>query len=62
MNKITEFRVDEGDGYEYRTFVPDDIVWEGKKSICEYLGLKEEDTIIYVDYESKKVYDYKELE
>ena len=62
MNKITEFRVDEGDGYEYRTFVPDDIVWKGKKSICEYLGLKEEDTIIYVDYESKKVYDYKELE
>ena len=62
MNKITEFRVDEGDGYEYRVFVPDDIVWKGKKSICEYLGLKEEDTIIYVDYESKKVYDYKELE
>ena len=62
MGKVTEFKVDEGDGYEYREFVPDDIVWKGKKSICEYLGLKEEDTIIYVDYESKKVYDYKELE
>lgn len=62
MGKVTEFKVDEGDGYEYREFVPDDIVWKGKKSICEYLGLKEGDTIIYVDYESKKVYDYKELE
>ena len=62
MGKVTEFKVDEGDGYEYREFVPDDIVWKGKKSICEYLGLKEEDTIIHVDYGFKKVYDYKELE
>ena len=62
MGKITEFKVKECDDWEYREFVPDDIVWKGKKSICEYLGLKEEDTIIWVDYESKKVYDYKELE
>lgn len=62
MGKVTEFKVKECDDWEYREFVPDDIVWKGKKSICEYLGLKEEDTIIYVDYESKKVYDYKELE
>lgn len=61
MNKITEFRVDEGDGYEYRTFVPDDIVWKGKKSICEYLGLKEEETSIYEDDGYEKVYKYKEI-
>ena len=61
MNKITEFRVDEGDGDEYRTFVPDDIVWKGKKSICEYLGLKEEETIIYEDDGYEKVYKYKEI-
>ena len=61
MGKISEFKVKECDDWEYREFVPDDIVWKGKKSICEYLGLKEEDTIIYVDYESKKVYKYKEI-
>ena len=61
MNKITEFRVDEGDGYKYRIFVPDDIVWKGKKSICEYLGLKEEETIIYEDDGYEKVYKYKEI-
>ena len=61
MGKVTEFKVDEGDGYEYREFVPDDIVWKGKKSICEYLGLKEEDTIIYEDDGYEKVYKYKEI-
>lgn len=61
MGKITEFRVDEGDGCEYRTFVPDDIVWKGKKSICEYLGLEVEDTTIYEDDGYEKVYRYKEI-
>ena len=61
MGKVTEFKVDEGDGYEYREFVPDDIVWKGKKSICEYLGLKEEETIIYEDDGYEKVYKYKEI-
>ena len=61
MGKITEFKVDEGDGCEYRVFVPDDIVWKGKKSICEYLGLNEEETIIYEDDGYEKVYKYKEI-
>ena len=61
MGKVSEFKVDEGDGYEYRVFVPDDIVWKGKKSICEYLGLKKEETIIYEDDGYEKVYKYKEI-
>lgn len=61
MCKVSEFKVDEGDGYEYRTFVPDDIVWKGKKYICEYLGLKVEDTTIYEDDGYEKVYRYKEI-
>ena len=61
MGKVSEFKVDEGDGYEYREFVPDDIVWKGKKSICEYLGLEENDTVIYEDDGYEKVYRYKEI-
>lgn len=40
--------------------VPDDIVWEGKKSICDYLGLSVDNTKIYEDDGYKKVYKYKE--
>ena len=61
MGKITEFKVDEGDDCIYQDFVPDDIVWKGKKSICEYLGLNEEETIIYEDDGYEKVYKYKEI-
>ena len=61
MGKVTEFEVDEGDDCVYHDFVPDDIVWKGKKSICEYLGLKEEETIIYEDDGYEKVYKYKEI-
>lgn len=61
MGKVTEFKVDEGDGYEYREFVPDDIVWEGKKSICKYLGIEVEGTTIYKDDGYEKVYKYKEI-
>ena len=61
MGKVSEFKVDEGDGYEYRTFVPDDIVWKGKKSICDYLGFEVEDTTIYEDDGYEKVYKYKEI-
>ena len=61
MGKVSEFKVDEGDEYEYRVFVPDDIVWKGKKSICEYLGLEVEDTVIYEDDGYEKVYKYKEI-
>ena len=61
MSKVSEFKVDEGDGYEYRVFVPDKIVWKGKKAICEYLGLEVEDTVIYEDDGYEKVYKYKEI-
>jgi len=43
MGKVSEFR-DEDACYYY---VPDDVVWKGKKAICEYLDLKPEDTIIF---------------
>ena len=61
MGKVSEFKVKECDDWEYREFVPDNIVWEGKKAICEYLGLKVEDTIIYEDDGYEKVYKYKEI-
>ena len=61
MGKITEFKVDEGDDCIYHDFVPDDIVWKGKKSICKYLGLKEEETSIYEDDGYEKIYKYKEI-
>lgn len=43
MGKVSEFRDDDNCHYH----VPDDVVWDGKKAICDYLGLKEEDTEIY---------------
>ena len=61
MGKVIEFTVDEGDGDIYHDFVPDDIVWKGKKSICEYLGLEVESTTIYEDDGYEKVYRYKEI-
>ena len=60
MGKITEFRVDD-DGNIYHDFVPDDIVWKGKKAICEYLGLNVETTTIYEDDGYEKVYRYREI-
>ena len=45
MGKIDELR-DEDDCYYY---VPDDVVWKGKKAICDYLGLKVDETEIYDD-------------
>ena len=60
MGKVSEFEVEE-DGDTYHEFVPDDVVWEGKKSICDYLGLSVDSTTIYVDDGYKKVYKYKEI-
>ena len=63
MGKITEFVVEEDrDDCVYHDFVPDDIVWKGKKSICEYLGLDIETTTVYEDDGYEKVYKYKEIE
>ena len=60
MGKVSEFEVEE-DGDTYHEFVPDDIVWKGKKSICDYLGLNVDSTTIYKDDGYKKVYKYKEI-
>jgi hypothetical protein len=60
MGKVSEFEVEE-DGDIYHEFVPDDVVWEGKKSICDYLGLEVETTTIYEDDGYEKVYKYKEV-
>ena len=60
MGKVSEFEVEE-DGDTYHTFVPDDVVWKGKKSICGYLGLSVDNTKIYEDDGYKKVYKYKEI-
>lgn len=45
MGKVSEFRDDDECGY----YVPDDIVWKGKKAICDYLGFKVDETEIYDD-------------
>ena len=60
MGKVSEFEVEE-DGDTYHTFVPDDVVWKGKKSICDYLGLSVDNTKIYEDDGYEKVYKYKEI-
>ena len=60
MGKVSEFEVEE-DGDTYHTFVPDDVVWKGKKSICGYLGLSVDNTKIYEDDGYEKVYKYKEI-
>ena len=43
MGKVSEFTDEDMIGYK----VPDDIVWEGKEAICNYLGLDKDDTEIY---------------
>jgi hypothetical protein len=60
MGKVTEFEIEE-DGTTYHDYVPDDVVWRGKKSICEYFGIKEEETTIYEDDGYTRVYRYKEM-
>lgn len=62
MGKVSEFMIDDGDGDVYHNFVPDDIVWKGKKSICEYLDLDIETTTIYEDDGYEKVYKFKEIQ
>lgn len=45
MGMISEFRDEDDCGY----YVPDNVVWKGKKAICNYLGLKVDDTEVYDD-------------
>ena len=46
MGMVSEFCDEDDCGY----YVPDDVVWKGKKAICDYLGLKVDETTIY-DYQ-----------
>ena len=41
--------------------VPDDIVWKGKKSICDYLGLNVDSTTIYKDDGIKRFVNIKKI-
>ena len=43
MGMISEFCDEDDCGY----YVPNNIVWKGKKAICDYLGLKVDETEIY---------------
>ena len=47
---VSEFYDEEDCGY----YVPDDVVWKGKKAICDYLGFKVDETEIY-DYQGELV-------
>lgn len=60
MGKVDEFVISEEDD-NYYVFVPHDVVWNGKESICRYLDLQPEDTVIYKDDGYEKVYKYKEI-
>ena len=45
MGMISEFHDEDMCSY----YVPDDVVWKGKKAICDYLGFKVDETEIYDD-------------
>ena len=45
MGMVSEFLDDDDCGY----YVPDNVVWKGKKAICDYLGLKVDETEVYDD-------------
>jgi hypothetical protein len=63
MGKVSEFTVVEEDDEDfiYHVYVPDSIVWKGKKSICDYLGLDSNTTTVYEDDGYERVIKYKEI-
>lgn len=63
MGKVSEFTVVEDDDEDsvYHVYVPDDIVWKGKDSICSYLDLQPETTTIYEDDGYERIIKYKEI-
>ena len=63
MGKVSEFTVVEDDDKDsiYHVYVPDSLVWKGKKSICKYLGLDETKTTVYEDDGYERVIKYKEI-
>ena len=63
MGKVSEFTVVEDDDEDsvYHVFIPDDVVWKGKESICNYLGLDMNETIVYEDDGYERIIKYKEI-
>ena len=63
MGKVSEFTVVEDDDEDsiYHVYVPDSIVWKGKKSICDYLGLDINTTTVYEDDGYERIIKYKEI-
>lgn len=63
MGKVKEFRATEENDPDscYIVYVPDDIVWNGKDSICRFLDLQPETTKILKDDGYEKVYKYVEI-
>ena len=63
MGKVDEFKVyeDEDEDDYYVVYVPHDVVWKGKNSICRYLDLQPETTSIYTDDGYEKIIKYKEI-
>lgn len=67
MDKVDEYfvyeQIDpetlEDADYDYSVYIPHDVTWKGKEAICEYVGFKPEDTLIYEDDGYEKVYKYK---
>ena len=49
MGKISEFHIEDPDDDDYYDYVPHDVVWKGKKEICDYLGFKNYDDIEVYD-------------
>ena len=47
LGKVSEFLDEDMCSY----YVPDDVVWKGKKAICDYLGLKADETEIYDEHD-----------
>ena len=64
MGKVDEYTVQESDDEDdvYHVLIPHDVCWKGKKAICEYLGIKSDDAVVYEDDGYKKVYNYVEVQ
>lgn len=62
FGKISEYELEDKNGNISSCYIPHDVEWNGKKAICEYLGLRSDETKILVDNGYTKVYDYKEMD
>ena len=62
FGKVSGYEVEDENGDNYCCFVPHDIEGDGKKAICEYLGLNQDEVKVLVDDGYTKEYKYKEIE